>query len=161
MFLLDYRIINKMIWKSKVNTSQNAIILTIGFKPWIIIIRLWMIKSIVSCNQYIITLCCPYLIGYWSEEVHVYGTNPLKSLQWFTDMAECKSKSCIISFGRHNTFPCLNVTTTSTCASGAVLCWYSMADLTAGAHCIAIEWGLGDGRVIVKRHGRQINIWIH
>lgn len=39
-----------------------------------------MIKSILSFNQYIITLHTPRLIGYWSVEVHVCGSNPLKSL---------------------------------------------------------------------------------
>lgn len=54
-----------------------------------------MIKSIVSFNQYIITLCSSHLIGYWSVEVRVWGGNPLQSFHnLYVYSWELKSTLC-------------------------------------------------------------------
>ena len=109
-----------------------------------------MIKSIVSSNQYIIMFPSPHLIGYWSVEMPVCGRNPSKSLHNHPQMLLRVSFLC---FGNH-----YEVDTTLALCVCVCVC---VADLTAAAHCFAIEWGPGDGRVIIKRHGRRINIWIH
>lgn len=52
-----------------------------------------MIKSILGSNQYMITLRIPGLIGYWSVEVHVCDSGPLK-----------ESRNHSLVFGRHDTW---------------------------------------------------------
>lgn len=80
-----------------------------------------MIKSIVSSNQYIITLRSPHLIGNLKRGGACLWQCNLKSLHnQFIDIVE--SKSYMMRFGRHNTFPSLNVMAAFTCTNGRVFC---------------------------------------
>lgn len=64
-------------------------------------------------------------------------------------------ESCIISFGRHNMFHTLNAMTAFTC-NPVDECFADTAWLISQLEPIVrlLNEGLGDGRVIVKRHGR-------